>query len=137
MNAEKKEALKQVSTQLDNIYNNVVEVCKYWEVETAPIITIEEFAERNMIQTEKLKGHSLEFSNNYNMMLERLIHTCRQRADEMGTNKIPLPLFKSYIELLKDSFKEGLEQKTGRVIHNPKDQTPEDITKNIETMTKT
>ena len=103
---------KQVNNQLDGIYNAVNEIAKEWQVSHASIVIIEQVVERSMIAPSILKDSKVkEFADLWNIMLEKLIKTCRDIANDMGTNKIPLKVFKSYIESLKEGFAEGLDKK--------------------------
>ena len=99
-----------VFKQLDMIYNAVEDTAKQFGTKIIPTNLIEKAVNIGKIDIKKLskdtpaKGFFIE----YNKLLDEVVTQCKKDASDMSTTKIPLLLFESHIDVIKSSFKTGL-----------------------------
>jgi hypothetical protein len=103
-----------VFKQLDMITESIHHTAKEWGITSIPVNTIEMTVTKGKVDTQKglsrkerRKGNVGQFFDEYNKLLDALINQCKDAALEMDSNKIPLELFDSYIDVIKSSFIAG------------------------------
>lgn len=99
----KKEIVKLVHEQLDQIYSTCKTITKDWEGGGISLAILHQMIKQSKLSTNVVLDP--EFVKNYNAMLDQLFKTCYAQATR--DNYISYSRLQDNIKVMKESFSEG------------------------------
>jgi len=96
---------------LDEIYNTAKAICKKWDKQTIPLLTLEEIISRSQPKVNGIDEKEILVSiMAYNKTLDSLYNSCKMIAKKMDSKSVPLSQLKIGIDLIKKSFDQGVKE---------------------------
>jgi dsDNA-binding SOS-regulon protein len=105
MNKEAKTIQQQVFKQLDEIAQSIEKIHEVWETNLIPVDTIETIINSSIVPVNELQDETMiNFMTKYNEMLSAIVKASKEESKAMGSDKLPISVFRSYINSCKAAF---------------------------------